>query len=166
MKNVIKAVKKFKFWSRKRKRRRTHEPYYPPPPPTRPPPPPPYHCCCTFSSIQPSAPPLPSWLEAEQSYGTFWEPSDHRMPEKTFPIQTHAPLQQEIVMDTSAACVAPPLGNSSSYQQYMVPEPVYGVPVTQTATRERSSGVFGCAFSFGAHLFRCLFPCFHIREVV
>ncbi|KAK7331544.1 hypothetical protein VNO80_28280 [Phaseolus coccineus] len=143
MKNVIKAVKKLRFWSKKkRKKRHEHEPLY---------------CCCScsISNTQPSAPPLPSsWLHVEEhSYGTFLSETEVAQPPYSSPV----------------SCTP----NSSSYHQYMVSvsEPVYGlpVPVIHTATkreRERSSGQFGRAFSFGSYVFRCLFPCFQIREVV
>ncbi|TKY71423.1 hypothetical protein E2542_SST00154 [Spatholobus suberectus] len=147
MKNVIKAVKKLKLWSKK-KRKKTHE--YPP-----------HYCCSCCSSTthtQPSAPPLPSsssWLEVEYNYGTFLPPPE---PEIAQP--------QGIAIDSSPASRTP----NSSYQQYMVSvsEPVYGipVPVIHTTRREGSTGQFGCVFSFGSYLFRCLFPCFHIREAV
>ncbi|KAK7380726.1 hypothetical protein VNO78_33242 [Psophocarpus tetragonolobus] len=58
---MMKAVKKLKFWSKKKrnKKRNEHAPQS--------------HCCC--SSTQPSAPPLPSSseLDAEYNfnYGTF-----------------------------------------------------------------------------------------------
>lgn len=150
----MKAVKKLKFWSRKKKKKKNHQPYYPPPPP------PCYHCCGCSSSTEPSAPPLPPWLEAEQNYGTFLlQPTLEPAPELTYPSPVHAPSRESVVEPN-------PVERSSSYQQYMVPEPVYGIPITQTATRERSGELFGCVFSFGAHLFRCLFPCFHIREQV
>ncbi|KAL1833396.1 hypothetical protein ACET3Z_003047 [Daucus carota] len=53
---------------------------------------------------------------------------------------------------------------SSSYQQYMVPNPVYGMPVVPTARRERSVGVFGCVFNVGKLLVRFACPCFRITE--
>ncbi|CAJ1963810.1 unnamed protein product [Sphenostylis stenocarpa] len=149
MKNVIKAVKKLRYWAKKKRKKRLehgheHEPHY---------------CCCSCSSsnTQPSAPPLPSsWLHVEEhSYGTF-------LPEpKVAQLQDSSPV----------SCTS----NSSSYHQYMVSvsEPVYGIPVPVSHTaargkteRERSTGQFGCVFSFGSYLFRCLFPCFHTREVV
>nr|KYP63237.1 hypothetical protein KK1_017804 [Cajanus cajan] len=126
MKNIIKAVKKLKLWSKK-KRKKTNE-YTP------------HYCCSCSSQTHPSAPPLPSspsWLQVEYSnYGTF--------------------LPQEIAVDTSHT-------PNSSYLS--LSEPVYGIPVP-TITRERSTGQFGCVFSFGSYLFRCLFPCFHTRQVV
>jgi len=137
MKNVIKAVKKLRLWSKKKrkKKRQEHEAH---------------HCCysCSSSNTQPSAPPLPSsWLHFERhSYGTFLPETEVAQPQDSSPV----------------SCTP----NSSSYHQYMVSvsEPVYGIPVQviHTATRrerERSSSQFG-------RLFRCLFPCFEIREVV
>lgn len=178
MKSVIKAVKKLKLWSKKRRKRKRHEheheAYYPPPPPLPPPPPPCrcHHCYSCSSSTQPSAPPLPasSWLEAEHNYGTFLAP-----PEEAYASQGQAQPQETAtdsspVYPTLAATISTDSSSSPSYHQYMVSvsEPVYGIPVPliQAARRERSSRQYGCVFSFGAYLFRCLCPCFHSREVV
>ncbi|XP_028762952.1 uncharacterized protein LOC114721293 [Neltuma alba] len=135
MRNMMKAVKKLKFWSRKKKKRKNHQPYYPLPPPYPPPPPPCHHCHACSSSTEPSSlHPYRHGLKLNRTMGPSRNPVSN-LPQK-----------------------------SSSYQQYMVPEPVYGIPITHTATQERSGGLFGCVFGFGAHLFRCVFPCFHIRE--
>ncbi|KAK4258679.1 hypothetical protein QN277_005102 [Acacia crassicarpa] len=165
MKNMMKAMKKLKFWSRKKNKRKNYLPYCPPPPTPYPPPPPPCrHYCACSSPAEPSAPPLPPWLEVERNHGTFLQPSFYPAPEVvTFPsqAQVHA---QEIVEEPNKP-VFQNMQRSSSYQQYMFPEHVYGITISQAAKKERSGGLFGCVFSFGTHLFRCLFPCFHIREV-
>ncbi|OVA20937.1 hypothetical protein BVC80_8839g28 [Macleaya cordata] len=57
---MIKAIKKLKIWSKKKKRKKNHLLHPPPPPP-----PPPH--CCFCSTIRPSAPPLPPWLDYEQT---------------------------------------------------------------------------------------------------
>ncbi|ONI36435.1 hypothetical protein PRUPE_1G585100 [Prunus persica] len=185
---MIKAVKKLKFWSRKKRKKKTlhHQPYYPPPPPTRPAPLPPgprHHCCsCSSStySTQPSAPPLPPWLDAEYTHEALLAPQVQPAPE--FGYQAD-PRQQEPTMKTNAdsgtTSTSSPLYlyPTSSYQQYMVPDPVYGVPIAQTqtqtqtqtpraTTRERSAagGVFGCVVDFGIRFFRCFCPCFHIEK--
>ncbi|KAJ7967939.1 Homeobox protein [Quillaja saponaria] len=155
MKNMLKSMKKLKLWPRKRKKKKTHEPYYPPPP---------CHCFCSHSYAPPSAPPLPPWLEADQSYGTFLAPSSQSIPEAPYLNQAHVPQPEIIVDDTPIYQTLPE--SSLSYQQYMVRQPVYGMPVAQTARRARSAGAFGCIVNFGVHVFRCLCPCFHIREVV
>ena len=155
---MIKAVKKLKFWSRKKRKKKTHQPYYHPLPP-----PPPNHCCCSrYSSTQPSAPPLPpSWFDSDTNHETPLAPG---FPEPSYPSQTQQ-IYQEIITETSQIYPTLP-ERSSSYQQYMVPNPVYGIPVAQTAARrERSAGVFGCVVDFGIHLMRCFFPCYRIREV-
>ncbi|KAL9321543.1 hypothetical protein ACSQ67_013382 [Phaseolus vulgaris] len=140
MKNVIKAVKKLRLWSKKKRKKKRHENE-------------PHYCCCSCSSsnTQPSAPPLPSsWLHVEEhSYGTFLPETEVAQPQYSSPV----------------SCTP----YSSSYHQYMVSvsEPVYGLPVPVIPTRrERSSGQFGRVCSFGSYVFRCLFPCFQIREVV
>lgn len=58
-----------------------------------------------------------------------------------------------------------PVSTCSSYQQYLVPNPVFGMPVVPPPRRERSAGVFGCVFNIGAYLIRCFFPCFRIQEI-
>ena len=153
---MMKAVKKLKFWSRKKRKKKTQEPYYPPPPP-------PCHCYHSCYSTQPSAPPLPPWLEPEQT---------HLVPDISYPSQTQLPPQpREIidVLETSPMYPTLPAPtasiSSSSYQQYMVPNPVYGMPVVETARRERRAGFFGCVVNFGVHLIRCFCPCFSIREL-
>ncbi|KAF3439316.1 hypothetical protein FNV43_RR17593 [Rhamnella rubrinervis] len=151
---MIKAVKKLKFWSRKKRKKKTHQPYHHPLPP------PPSHCCCScYSSTQPSAPPLPpSWFVSDINHESPLEPG---FPEPSYPTQTQQ-IYQEIVSETSQ--ILPE--RTTSYQQYMVPNPVYGVPVAQTAARrERSAGVFGCVVDFGIQLMRCFFPCYRIQEV-
>lgn len=69
--------------------------------------------------------------------------------------------------ESSAIC--PELKNcesSDSYQQYMAPNPAYGLPVeAESEGRERPSGFFASVAGFGFDLFRCFFPCFHIREI-
>lgn len=161
---MMKAMKKLKFWSKKKRKRKNHPPYYPLPPNYPPPPPPCHHFRPYSSATEPSAPPLPPWFEAEQNYGTFSQPSFETAPEVTYPSQAKVVHQPEIVEESKPVYQNVPVERSSSYQQYMVPEPVYGIPITQTDKIERSRGLFGCVFSFGGHLFRCLFPCFHIRE--
>ena len=149
-------MKKLKFWPRKKRKKKTHHPlpYYPPPP-TRPPPPPPpllpsHHCCCSCSKAEPSAPPLPSsWYNSGEAHESLLAAGvQPAAPELEYPA---------LLIDDES---------SSSYQQYMVPNPVYGIPVSvEAARRERSGGVFGCVVNFGMHLFRCFFPCYRIREV-
>ncbi|KAJ9159096.1 hypothetical protein P3X46_024627 [Hevea brasiliensis] len=157
---MIKAVKKLKkFWPRKKRRKKTHqEPYYLPPPPC--------HCCCSYSTpVQPSAPPLPPWLVPDQTNETITAPGVQHLPEVGYQGQIRLP-SQEIVVETNPACPTLPIETTQlSYQQYTVPNPVYGVPVVQTPRRERSAGFFGCVISFGVNLIRCFCPCFRIREV-
>lgn len=167
MKNVIKAVKKLKLWSKKkRKKKKSHEyeyEYDPLPPPC-------HHCCsCSSSTTQPSAPPLPpfSWVEAEveaeHNYGTFLPPPEMGIMPMAYPTDGAVDPTPAAVYPTPS--VVSSSSTSSYQQQYMVSvsEHVYGIPV-KTSRRERSTGQFGCVFSFGTYLFRCLCPCFHIRD--
>ncbi|XP_010265473.1 PREDICTED: uncharacterized protein LOC104603195 isoform X2 [Nelumbo nucifera] len=75
---MIKALKKLKVWSRnKKKKRKTHA--------LQPSPPPALHCSCCYCSNQPSAPPLPSWVDFDQtqepaSVSGLWPPSGSDPP--------------------------------------------------------------------------------------
>lgn len=136
MKNLIKSVKKLKLWSKKNRKKKKHENNYEHPPHL-----PCHHCySCSTSTTQPSAPHLPSfsWLEEVEQDNNYDYGTFLLPPEMAYP-----PSQ------------AQDIGVSVS-------EPVYGIPVL-TLT-ERSTGQFGCVFSFGAYLFHCLCPCFHIRR--
>lgn len=164
---MIKAVKKLKFWSRKKRKKKTHQSYYPTPPPPYPPPPPPppsrSHCCCSCysSSTQPSAPPLPpTWFDSDPTRDTFFS-----APEPPSYSNQSEFREEEIGLDSTKPLYPTLPESSSSYQQYLVPNPVYGIPVSQTARREKSAGVFGCVVNFGIHLIRCFFPCYRICEV-
>ncbi|GAV63307.1 hypothetical protein CFOL_v3_06826 [Cephalotus follicularis] len=160
---MIKAVKKLKFWTTKKRKRSSYEFYYPPPPPPLQPPLPSscHHCCCSFSPFQPSAPPLTPWLGAEQTHESGISPhSAHPIPEVAYPSLSQLPTQ-EIVTETSLVYPALP-----SYQQYMVPDPVYDMLVIHTPRKEKSGrGFFGCIVNFGIHLIRCLFPCYRVQQV-
>lgn len=147
-------MKRLKFWSKKKRKRKAYHPlpYYPPPPPPpsrpAPAPPPPllppiiHHWCSSCSRAEPSAPPLPpSWYAPDEGGDALLaaEPAEPAAPE--FDV---------------------------SYQQYLVENPVYGIPVsTQIAEpkTERSGGLFGCVLNFGMHFVRCFFPCYSIKEV-
>jgi hypothetical protein len=119
---MIKAVKKLKkLWSRKKKRKMTHqyhEPFYHRPPSC--------HCCCSYPTTpaQPSAPTMPPWLEPQLTYeaisahGAGVQP----LPELAYPIKSKShhkkSLQKQVpfILPTTL----------SSYQQYLVPNLVYG----------------------------------------
>ncbi|KAK9286492.1 hypothetical protein L1049_014890 [Liquidambar formosana] len=154
---MIKAAKKLKFLLRKRKKKKTHIPQYLPST---------CHCWCPYSSTQPSAPPLPPWLETEQTHEAFF--AAEVQPGLGLAGSSQAQfLQEDIVLETSSLYPITP-ADTTSYQQYMAPNPVYGVPVAPVAPavrRERSVGLFGCFVKFGINLIRCFCPCFHIREV-
>ncbi|KAJ9174846.1 hypothetical protein P3X46_013447 [Hevea brasiliensis] len=137
----MKAWKKLKKFFKK-----THqEPYFLQPPPC--------HCCCSYSSpVQPSAPPLSPWLVQDQT--------------NEVGCQCHTRFSSQEVGKAnhfypSSATETTPL----TYQQYTVPNPVYGMPVVQTPRRERLAGFYGFAISFGVNVIRCFCPCFGIREV-
>ncbi|EXB80400.1 hypothetical protein L484_010969 [Morus notabilis] len=151
-------MKRLKIWSRKKRKKKAYNylPYYPPPPPpSRPPPPPPlpqinHHSCCSCSRAEPSAPPLPQSL---------WITSEEEAILAAQVVQPAAPEFDYAAMPDDEI-------SNSSYQQYMVPDPVYGIPVsTRNAKTERSGGLFGCVLDFGIHLIRCFIPCYLIKEV-
>ncbi|XP_049402385.1 uncharacterized protein LOC125866126 [Solanum stenotomum] len=158
---LTKAMKKLKFWSKKKKKKRV-------PLLERPPSPPPpilpcyYHCPYNYP-VQPSAPPLPPWFEYVQPYDdsiytteqVSGSTSDNSNQPNGSTISQHIDNVGEINQPK------PTLSDHSLPQQYMVQNQVYGIPVRT----ERAGGAFGCVINFGAHLFRCFFPCFHIREL-
>lgn len=158
---LIKAMKKLKFWSTKNKNKKYKNHYYKahyhfqPPyhPPAPPPPPPPLPlagapCPCHFCQqpVEPSAPPLPPWLESQLS--TTHE--DISGPNRANPFSD------------------PSSGSGSSYQQYLVENPVYEepllVPMTKKGATRSSRGLFGCGVNVGSFLIRCFCPCFHISD--
>lgn len=144
---MLKTIKKLKFWHRKKKKKK--QSYLPPPP---------LHSnyCCGCSC--PSAPPLPAWYDTEQAFEVV------TAPVSGFAYSTQ---QQDIVSEAAPSYPTLPVNNTSSYQQYMVPNPVYGIPALPPPppTKEKSAGIFGCAVEIGRYLFRCFFPCFRVRQV-
>ncbi|CAN8325766.1 unnamed protein product [Cochlearia groenlandica] len=136
---VMKAMKKLKFWSRKkRKRKHTHQ------------------CSCEYSSpisaVEPTAPPLPFWFDETQSLceaeaSTFH--SNTKFSHKEEETIVEEPLSQETDIR-----VYP------SYQQYMVPNPSFGGAIVDSAQDKRSVGIFGCVIEFSSNVVHCFFPCF------
>ncbi|CAI0542208.1 unnamed protein product [Linum tenue] len=169
---MIKAVKKLKkFWPRKKRKKKAsvyqHDPSY-------------YHlnstchCCYSYSipppppPPQPSAPPLPAWLETS--------PLMQQQNVSQFSYQTHTSrfTSEEITVEAIQSCPTENTLPSSSYQQYMDPQPVYGVPANVALAQQTSStklerksagGFFTSVAKFGANLFGCFLPCFRIQEV-
>ncbi|MFQ6638918.1 hypothetical protein Gotur_016150, partial [Gossypium turneri] len=125
---MFKAVKKLKFWSRKKRKRKSLAPQ-------------PSHCFChcshstsshyyqcnyPYSPLQPSAPPLPPWFQAELTQDEFL--TSEQAEAEPFPEFSHpTDLVQDIESDPMIPAAAVP-----SYQQYMVSNPVYGPVVQQT----------------------------------
>ncbi|PIN18714.1 hypothetical protein CDL12_08606 [Handroanthus impetiginosus] len=159
---VMKAMRKLKFWSRKKRRKCFLSEPPPPPPPLRPAPTPPYYAVYShYEPLLPSAPPLPPWLEY-----------DHQMP-STSEVNSAPEISEN---STNKAHFSPPpeicdpevsnpieFKSNNGCRNYTVCDnPV----VPELKKIERDGGAFGCVVSFGAHLVRCVFPCFHIREVV
>lgn len=150
-------MKKLKFWSRKKRKKKSnsYEPYtyyYPPPPAQNY-----YHHCCTIiPSLQPSAP--PSLDYNDQTHHLEYASESQYTSSHEIVVETNSINQAILPGDSIGTC---------SYQQYMVPNPVYGLPLpaVQETTREKFSGFFGCVFNFGANFIHCFCPCFRIREV-
>ncbi|KAM3290962.1 hypothetical protein P3S67_019251 [Capsicum chacoense] len=153
---LTKAMKKLKFWSKKKKKKRAPLLEQPPSPPL--PVLPCYYHCPYDYPVEPSAPPLPPWFEYEQQQ----QPHDSSSTSANLS-QTHgSTFSQHSQINKPQQT---PMDDNNLSQQYMVPNQAYGVPVMAEARVERAGGAFGCVINFGAHLFRCFFPCFHVREL-
>lgn len=150
---MIRTLKKLKIWSRmKKKKRKTHalhQTNYS------------CHCCsCSTCHPQPTAPPLPPWADFEQSREavshSFTKPGvfPQSIAHSELPPVLSAQVPSEI-----APLYAPLPSSSASYQQYLVPSPIYGVPILPLASRERGSKFCGCVTGVAACLSRCLCPC-------
>ncbi|KAK6121272.1 hypothetical protein DH2020_044975 [Rehmannia glutinosa] len=168
---VIKAMKKLKFWSRNKRKRKfpiTESQSPPPPPPSRPPPPPPqpyYPVHSHYEPLLPSAPPLPPWLEYDLQFQEMLSKSDANSTSPSLDSSTNF-SPSETNATTEILCSQEFQANTC-YQQYTVSNPIFDEPVIpQLEKLEKDAGAFGCVVGFGAHLLRCVFPCFHIREVV
>ncbi|KAK2661584.1 hypothetical protein Ddye_000158 [Dipteronia dyeriana] len=176
---MIKAMKKLKFWSRKKRKKYSIDPYFD------------YHyqlpstyhhhhsysCSSSSSSVQPSAPPLPPWLEPELTYNDDEPPSwvQSVVPEEelVYTSQTTHTMftcQENDVQETSPMLPVESTP-SSYYQRYnMDPNPVYGLPILQTnisstnIESKSSGGAFVCFVKFGLNLVGCFCPCLSIRE--
>lgn len=172
---MIKAMKKLKFWSRKKKvKTKKKQPffteqqssesschYY-------------HHHRCHYYPVEPSAPPLPSWLDYNPTQETTIKGTDHfastTTTTTTSPMASlsRAPFitEEESVPGLVSSSQEEEInGKNTSYQQYVVENPIYGVPALPTQVISgRDTGAFGCVFSFGTHLLRCFFPCFRIKE--
>ncbi|MQL72216.1 hypothetical protein Taro_004522 [Colocasia esculenta] len=167
---MIRTLKKLKAWSKKRARKRKRD--LPDGPPTR------FtrHQCCTCCShspappFQPTAPPLPPWLDFEHHPGVISHPVFSPVAGVAFPLPAAeisagwvppAGRGSEI---TPLLCPLPAPGASIlSYQQYLVPDPVYGAPVDRLPPAGRAPGLAGCSGGVVAWLRRCIFCCFGKR---
>ncbi|KAK4378730.1 hypothetical protein RND71_000592 [Anisodus tanguticus] len=163
---LTKAMKKLKFWSKKKKKRAPllEQPPSPPPPLL------PCYYHCPYYPYQPSAPPLPPWFEYEQqqqphddSIFTTEQGSGSTSVNLNQTQDTNSQHNNNVSHELNQP--KPTSLDNNLPQQNMVPNQVYGVPVIAEARTERAGGAFGCVINFGAHLFRCFFPCFHIREL-
>lgn len=144
---VMKAMKKLKFWSRKRRKRKQACPSQS------------HQCSCEYSStvsaVEPTAPPLPFWFDETQS---LCEPAET----SAFPWNTQLPhKQEETIVEIKPLSQASDLRLERSYQQYMVPNPNFGVPIVDPApAKKRSVGIFGCVIELSSTVARCFFKCF------
>ncbi|KAK9750053.1 hypothetical protein RND81_02G170000 [Saponaria officinalis] len=202
---LIKSMKQLKFWSKTKKRKKFQQYhklaydhyirpsfYNPPPPPNRPPPlpppppPPPEHhssvCECHFCEVvEPSAPPLPPWLEIhERSYSgqeseNWGDPilevgesglSKGRWMSVSEKETHESSLHERYSGQASDNWVEPFLevgesGSSEDDRWMSVSEEKCGV----VKRRGGGSGkLFGCIVDVGDFLFRCLFPCFRVSN--
>ncbi|KAK8641626.1 hypothetical protein V6N13_011014 [Hibiscus sabdariffa] len=134
---LLKAVKKLKFWSKKKKKRKSLAPQ-----PSFSFTPSHSHSCYSSSSVhsshyyqcsysvQPSAPPLPPWLQAELTQDESPTPEQAEpFPEFSYQADQVQHSTQDIESGPMLTAAAP------SYQQYMDPNPVYGLPLVQETVK-------------------------------
>ncbi|KAF8117812.1 hypothetical protein N665_0008s0154 [Sinapis alba] len=147
---VMKAVKKLKFWSRKKKKHKQASSSSQP-----------HQCSCDSSSVsapllEPTAPPLSFWFdETQRLYApetSSASPWNTELPQK----------QEETIVEIKPLSQVSDLRIHQSYQQYMVPNPSFAVPIiVEAAPAKRSSvGIFGCVIELSSNAVRCFFPCF------
>lgn len=146
---ILKALKKLKFWSSKKKKKgKAGDSHYHPSI---------CHHYCSCPLLQPSAPPLPSWLDESRVNEPIAANGVGPVPRSPYPGQVRLPSERA---DPEISPLYPTLPvSNSSYQQYMDPNPVYVVALLPNVRRENGGGVFRCVASVGAHLIRCLCPC-------
>ncbi|GER54978.1 hypothetical protein STAS_32613 [Striga asiatica] len=159
---VISAIRKLKLWPRKKRKKKTLLTHSPAPPPSRPPPPPPayFPVDSHYEPLLPSAPPLPPWLEYDLQFPLKSEANSvlhNSITDKFKPYCSEISDSQEIIE-----------AEEDSLHDYMVSSPIkYEQSVVPRLEKyERGNGVFGRVVGFGVHIVRCVFPCFHVREVV
>ncbi|XP_010448586.1 PREDICTED: uncharacterized protein LOC104731030 [Camelina sativa] len=152
---VMKAMKKLKFWSRKKRKRKQTSPSQPD-----------HHCSYEYFSVaaaavavEPTAPPLSFWFDESQSFS--------HQETSAFPWNNNTQLphqKEETIVETNPLLLSQvsDLRIYQSYQQYMVPNPTYGVPTVEpephAAAAKRSVGIFGCVIELSSSLVRCFIP--------
>lgn len=143
---VMKAVKKLKFWSRKKKKHKQASSSSQP------------HQSSAVSAplLEPTAPPLSFWFDETQRLYA---------PETSSASPWNTPLpqkQEETIVEIKPSSQVSDLRINQSYQQYMVPNPSCHVPIiVEAAPAKRSSvGIFGCVIELSSNVVRCFFPCF------
>lgn len=159
---MIRSLKKLKAWSKKRitRKRKRVDPLGGVPAPDP-------HCCACAShssapQFRPTAPPLPPWLDFQQHCGVvISDPIPAPAPGVVFPVPAPAPAAGT-GSEITRLWTPPPRTSIPSYQQYIVPDPVYGVPIAPPPPDERAPGPPppGCSGVVEAWLHRCLFCCF------
>ncbi|CAF2149581.1 BnaA01g13750D [Brassica napus] len=149
---VMKAVKKLKFWSRKKKKYKQASSSSQP-----------HQCYCEYSSsavsaplLEPTAPPLSFWFDETQR---LYAPETSSASPWSTPLPQK---QEEAIVEIKPLSQVSDLRINQSYQQYMVPNPSVGVPIiVEAAPAKRSSvGIFGCVIELSSNVVRCFFPCF------
>ena len=157
---LMKGIKKLKFWSKNKTNNNDYQKlllhhhhynfqtpsYHSPPPPLRPPPPQPsqeaFHCHF-YQPVEPSAPPLPPWLEMQLKPEPEPEPEPELEPVPEPDGEDCRNISQEICVYNPAVCSIKKDGVYSG----------------------KGPGVLGCVVEVGGFVFRCLFPCFHFSEI-
>lgn len=170
-------MKKLKFWSNKKRKKKyfydyqklpqcNFEPYaYQPPtptasspPPSRLPPPRPQPlelCQCHFCQpVEPSAPPLPPWLEPTSDWT---RPPVNSINSEDEGDNHFISISQEIVIKASTVYSNTDTSNHLIENSDIVANDIREETLSDTTQQ------FGCVVKLGG-LLRCLFPCFHISD--
>lgn len=126
------------------------------------------HCswCCSHaysSYAHPSAPPLPPdwvWDISPQSANPSTRQESNHLRQVTR--KTSLETLIDVAGTGTNIQAADDYTASSSYQQYMIPNPGFGLPLSKN--KAKPDGFFSCALKFGTHFLTCVCPCLSISD--